>query len=335
MLACGKQGAKVRARMRQARRLPEGLSLIELLVSIAIGVVLAFAAVNLFLQSKLAYLQDQELARLQENGRYALRYLSHELSMAGFLATELPGRRVGALESGSPCFDYLMNTATPVEHLDNVTVNGASAGTAPGLPPDCLVAGKHQAGSDLVLVRRTADTPSIVAGEQRGATDPDNIYLQIPMDTGLPGLQRGGGTAPGASLWEYLPQVLFLRRYSMAPSDRVPALCRKRPGRSSNRMAPTECLVEGVENMQIEFGIDETGDRRPDRFDPRPAPGAMGAAVAARIYLLLRSVHPVVGHLDNRFYQLGSTRVPAANDRHVRRVMQTTVLLRNVGVFRS
>jgi type IV pilus assembly protein PilW len=329
------QMANIQSRVgRQANRGGRGLSLIELLVSITIGVVLAFAAVNLFLQSKLAYLQDQELARLQENGRYALRYLSHELSMAGFLATEVPGRRVSASESGSQCFDHLMNTATSVEHLDDVSANGTPAGAGPGLPLDCLVAGKLQAGSDLVLVRRTADTPSIFQGEPRGATDPNNIYLRIPMDTGVPGLQRGVGTVPGASLWEYVPQVLFLRRYSVVPGDGVPALCRKRLGRSSNGMAPTECLVEGVENMQIEFGIDETGDRRPDRFDPQPAPDEMAAAVAARIYLLLRSVHPVVGHLDSRFYQLGSHRISAANDSHFRRVMQTTVLLRNTGVFR-
>ena len=86
--------------------------------------------------------------------------------------------------------------------------------------------------------------------------------------------------------------------------------------------------------MQIEFGIDETGDRRPDRFDPHPDQVAMAGAVAARVYLLLRSVQPVVGQLDDRFYQLGSKRVPAANDRYFRRVMQTTVLLRNAGVFR-
>ncbi len=61
----------------------QGLSLVELLVAIAIGVVLAFGAMNLLLSSKRSYLQAEELARLQENGRHALRYLSYELTMAG------------------------------------------------------------------------------------------------------------------------------------------------------------------------------------------------------------------------------------------------------------
>jgi len=318
-----------------AGRWQQGLSLIELLVSIAIGVVLAFAAVNLLLQSKLAYLQDEELARLQENGRYALRSLSHELSMAGFLATELPGRRVATAASGSRCFDYLMNTVTPLEHLDNVTVNGVSAGSGPGLPPDCLVAGTYRRGTDLLLVRRTADAPAIYLGEQRAALDPEDIYLRLPLASGAPSLQRGSGPSARSSLWEYMPQLLFIRNYSLVRGDAVPALCRKRLGRSSNRMAPSECLVEGIENMQIEFGLDESGDRQADRFDPQPGPAELATAVTARIYLLIRSVHPMVGHINDRIYQLGSTRVPAANDGHFRRVMQTTVLFRNTGGFRS
>lgn len=304
-------------------------------MSIAIGVVLAFAAVNLLLQSKLAYLQDDELARLQENGRYALRYLSHELSMAGFLATELPGLQVEPSESGSRCFDYLMNILTPLEHFDNVTVNGVPAGAGPGLPPDCLVAGTYRVGADLLLVRRTADAPAIYRGEQRAALDPEDIYLRLPMDSGAPGWQRGNVPAVRASLWEYVPQLLFVRNYSLVRGDAVPTLCRKRLGRSSNRMAPSECLVEGIENMQIEFGIDESGDRQADRFDPQPGPAELATAVAARIYLLIRSVRPMVGHRDDKFYQLGSTRVPPANDGYFRRVMQTTVLLRNTGAFRS
>ena len=68
-----------------------GLSLVELLLALALGVVLSFGAMNLLLYSKRSFFEAQELARLQENGRHALRYLSHELTMAGYLATRLPG----------------------------------------------------------------------------------------------------------------------------------------------------------------------------------------------------------------------------------------------------
>jgi Tfp pilus assembly protein PilE len=311
-----------------------GLSLVELLVAIAIGVVLSFGAMNLVLQSKKSYLRSEQLARMQENGRHALRYLSYELSMAGYLATQLPRTAISSSESGSACFDHLMLTATPLEHVNNVLASGKPGSGGWSLPADCPVAGRHQPGSDLLLVRRTASFPTVADGKRLGDTDPESLYLEQAGPYATLRLGRGDAIAATGELWEYLPQLLFLRNYSAVSGDGVPALCRKRPGRSSNRMAPTQCLVEGIEQLQLEFGIDETGDQLADRFEVAPSPSGLRAAVAVRIYLLVRSLHPVAGYTDTRSYTLGSTRLAAPNDGYYRRLMQTTVLLRNNGSFR-
>jgi type IV pilus assembly protein PilW len=329
------------ARMRGARwpGRCRGLSLVELLVALAIGVVLCFGAMNLLLHSKLSYLEAEELARLQENGRHALRYISYELAMAGHLAALLPVTRVPPVESGSPCFDHLMQTQWAVEHLNDVNSAGEPGAGGPGLPADCLLAGRHIPATDILLTRRSASAPA-ATGAVPGAevpgvgVDADDLYLLAAPDYASYQLQRGGaGLQARGELWEYLPQVLFLRNYSHSVGDGVPALCRKRLGRSANGMAPTECLVEGVENLQLEFGIDDDGDHLPDRYAVAPDAAQLQAAVAARIYLLLRSIHPLPGHSDDRAYALGSRRVEAARDGHYRRLMQTTVLLRNQGGF--
>lgn len=312
-----------------------GLSLVELLVALALGVVLSFGAMNVLLFSKRSFFEAEELARLQENGRHALRYISRELTMAGYLATRLPGTAAEALESGSPCFDYLMATARPVEHVNDVSRAGETT-SGGNLPADCLAAGKHLAGTDLLLIRRTVSAPVVAQGERRGTVDAEAIYLHDVPGSGRPLLQRGGSAITAASeLWEYVPQVLFLRNYSVASDDAVPALCRKRQGRSANRMAPIQCLVEGIENLQLEFGIDDDGDMQPDRFEAAPDAAELAAAVAARIYLLVRSVHPVPGYVDDRSYTLGRTRVEPTLDAYYRRLMQTTVVLRNHSFARS
>ncbi len=311
-----------------------GLSLVELLVALAIGVVLCFGAMNLLLHSKLSYLEAEELARLQENGRHAMRYLTYELAMAGHLAALLPATRVPPVESGSPCFDHLMQTQRALEHLDDVNTAGEPGAGGPGLPADCLLAGRHIPGSDILLTRRSASAPAAVGAVPGSSVNADDLYLLAAPDYASYQLQRGGaGLQARGELWEYLPQVLFLRNYSRSVGDGVPALCRKRLGRSANGMAPTECLVEGVENLQLEFGIDDDGDQFPDRYEPAPDAAQLQTAVAARIYLLLRSIHPLPGHRDQRSYSLGRRQVAAAGDGHYRRLMQTTVLLRNQGGF--
>jgi prepilin-type N-terminal cleavage/methylation domain-containing protein len=311
-----------------------GLSLVELLVSLAIGAVLSFAVTHFLLGSKLSFLQSDELARLQENGAYALRLLTHELAMAGHLGNELPGSGIATALGGSDCFEFLLDTAAPLFHVNDVNANGAAASGGSAPPADCLLSRQHQAGTDILVVRRASGTALVAAGEVRGSADTDALYLRSgPEDTAAV-LRRGAQAREAGDLWEYIPAIFFLRRYSRYPGDNVPALCRKRPGRTSGRMAPAECLVEGIENLQLEFGIDDDGDLQADRFERAPAPADLSRAVAARIFLLVRSIHPVPGHTDANSYLLAGNWIPAAGDGHYRRVMQATVLLRNNPVFR-
>ena len=73
----------------------QGISLIELMIALSIGVFLTLGAVSLFLHSYTSFLQDEETARLQENGRWALRLVSREISTAGFFGGMLDPSGIG------------------------------------------------------------------------------------------------------------------------------------------------------------------------------------------------------------------------------------------------
>ena len=317
-------------------RAQAGFSLIELMIAILLGFVLSFAAANLFLQAKVSYLEDEEYARLQENGRYALRLVGRELSMAGFLGGVFRGENISTALSGSTCYNYLMDTDVPFEHHNDVTANGVGVPNEPVMPSTCLTstAGDHQAGTDMLVARRTADLPHVVEGTvQAGMTIEDaDLYLRKEEYNESLTLVNGTQTNHGGlnvDVWQYHPQMLFVRDWSRANTDGIPALCRKRLPAMN-----TECLVEGVENLQVEFGVDDDGDLQVDRFVDSPSSTNMDSVLAARIYLLMRSVNEVAGYTNDRAYTLGSTAVAAANDGFYRRVFQTTVLLRNSKVYK-
>jgi type IV pilus assembly protein PilW len=67
------------------RRMMQGLSLIEILIALAIGSLLVLGLVEVFAASRTAYQLSTGLARVQENGRFALDYLQRDLRMAGHL----------------------------------------------------------------------------------------------------------------------------------------------------------------------------------------------------------------------------------------------------------
>lgn len=63
----------------------KGLSLIELMVAMLIGLILIAGIGNIFIDSKRTYSFQQGLARIQENGRMALEFLGRDIRMAGYM----------------------------------------------------------------------------------------------------------------------------------------------------------------------------------------------------------------------------------------------------------
>jgi type IV pilus assembly protein PilW len=101
----------------------------------------------------------------------------------------------------------------------------------------------------------------------------------------------------------------------------------------------TMAVAEGVENLQVEFGVDTDNDGQPDNFVTNGSgvingvlPNVWQNVVAARVHLLTRSTQPTAGFTDTRTYQLGpDVAIAAPADGNKRTLMTTTVRLNNVG----
>ena len=106
--------------------------------------------------------------------------------------------------------------------------------------------------------------------------------------------------------------------------------------RVHNGGAPME-LIEGVEQMQILYGMDTSGDQVADTYVNAADVGAANwiNVVSVRLALLMRTsdqnnqIEP-----DTKSHSLlgaGGVTVAAANDYHRRRVFTTTIQIRNRG----
>ena len=61
-----------------------GLTLIELMVALAIGAFLMLGAITVFMQGRTTFRVTESVARLQENGRFALDRLEPDIRMAHY-----------------------------------------------------------------------------------------------------------------------------------------------------------------------------------------------------------------------------------------------------------
>jgi len=62
----------------------QGFTLVELMVSVVISLVLVLFVSSLFISSKGSYRINDDNARLQEDGRYAMALIGRNLMQAGF-----------------------------------------------------------------------------------------------------------------------------------------------------------------------------------------------------------------------------------------------------------
>lgn len=313
--------------------LRSGVTLVELMIAVALGSVLCLGVATLIIKSQSAYVRDEQTARLRENGSYALRLLSRELSMAGYFGTFLPSEIATDLPQVSGCFRYFLPAASSLEHFDDLDRNGGSL-TGTGIPAECAQGGYYQAGSDSLLLRRTLDAPHTLWGRQFAPVEPSALYLRADR-SGVVLVQ--GQWEPGSSvgLWQYHPQLLFVRRYSRRTGDGIPTLCRVRVSPTGLRLAPVECLVEGVEMLQLQYGLDTDGDMRADRYVSVPSEAEEPQVMLARIFLLVRAVLPTAGYRNQNLYRVGASVFQAPGDGFMRRLYSASVLMRNSDVFRG
>jgi len=318
-----------------------GISLIELLVSLLLGMFLSAGIVVTYLESKRNYAMEEEMARIQENGRYSLSLLKRELMLAGFFGGYLAPEEITATAINSDCAsgNWALNASSAIELTNNHDAD-ADPQTNMGTTLTCLDGAEIQANTDVLAIKRTAGEPSLrngVLADSYVSSADQKWYLRI-VDYGdvlewnklaASDLQDPNGpAAPGVnvSYWEAYSKIFFIRNYSQDPTDGIPTLCTQ--SLEGDDMTE-QCLVEGIEELQVEFGIDTDIDGIANVYKPAPSSTEMANAVVARIYLLVRSRDSQSGYTNTKTYQLGQRTVTAANDGFLRRVFSTTVGIRN------
>ncbi|GAB5452673.1 MAG: hypothetical protein Hals2KO_30010 [Halioglobus sp.] len=323
---------------RVQRSAQSGLSLVELLVAMALGVMLSGGAIGAYMASKQQYLYDDQLARVQENGRYAVSLLQRELSMAGFYAGLVSTTELGDGSVGVDCnsLGWALHTQFPLDVVDNHRGSGVPT-TQHSVPLTCVNGSRVVDGSDVIAVKRSAAEASLSGGVPRAGLTLSRVSRwHMRLEPGAEPLWQQlrpadlpavGVSNPAHAYWEARASVLYLRDYAQSPGDNLPTLCAEV---LAGDAMTSRCFVEGVEDLQLEVGVDSDGDGVVNVYRMNPSAADLRAAVVVRAHLLLRSLHTVPGARLEKTYYLGSKEVRPGADGFLRRVFSTTVRLQNL-----
>jgi type IV pilus assembly protein PilW len=313
-----------------------GLGLVELMIAMTLSLLLSVAVITVFTTNSRSFNQDENILRMQDDARHALREIAFELSMAGHYADLLiPGSVTpdDSLTLTTDCGpigadDWMYETvlAGTSQSLSVVAVDNATGADA-AANFSCINAGEFEDGTDIVSVKRVAGIREVTPKNGR-------VYLRTNGTVGLL-FQEPMMGAPAIAIpapradWEYRPNIFFIRNYADAPGDGVPTLCRKTLSGATPAMT-TECIATGIEDLQVEYGIDTSDDGNANVFLPDPTIAQMQTVVSARIFVLARTLENDIRYDNDKTYNVSNAAAFAPDDGFHRRVVSTTVTIQNI-----
>jgi type IV pilus assembly protein PilW len=310
-----------------------GVTLVELMVALSIGAFLMIGAVQVYNQSREAYVINESIARVQETAQFALDTIEADLRMASNWGQNSRGDAVegrsidgdanplGLPAPGGCGATWALDLTRPIIGSDNSYTLA------------CGPTGLAQNNSDVITIRRASRDPAPADGN-RLQIQTTRVQGELFVDTDIP-----AGFDPLASATHNL---LVNSYYVAATSDLIPGVpTLRRKSLTTMGGAPAiedQEVAPGVENLQIQFGVDVDRDNSVDRYvnpgDPilNPTSGAFIPAarvLTARVWLVVRSVDREPGIIDERNYQPGNVNLGVPNDDFRRMQVSKTILLRN------
>jgi type IV pilus assembly protein PilW len=288
---------RLKTAVRQA-----GLSLVELMVGLTIGLFLTLGLFTLISNTSNAFKVQDDFARMQDNATTAMRFISTSLRMAGFYGyaqdSNVINTTFGAVNTTSDCgsatntpiSNWALELRLPVFGLAGLTL--ANVNTV--IP--CILAANYLdvPGGQQILVTRGAlgyripdpngdgDLSDGIASQRNYTT---TVYVQADPGEGLIFYGANFTTLKGAGrtrslpngrdidIFEYATHVYYIRpcsRFAAATTTCTAAADDGRPiptlvrQELSGSVMTEVPLTEGIERMALLYGIDNSPAGAPD-----------------------------------------------------------------------
>lgn len=271
-----------------------GFTLVELMVSMVIGLLIVLALVTLLIN---VTRNNTEMAKTNsqiENGRFAMQLIQNDLVHAGFWGGFVPqfddlSFATAPVDAPSatvpnPCLAYSAPWTAAYKN-DIIGISTQAYGATPPSGTGCVTnfATNKKANTDVLVVRHTetclpgvGNCEADTAGKlylQASLCELENATPYVLDTTGFTLHKRtcvGTGTPPAlpitstdfADKRKFISNIYYIRDYAVTAGDGIPTLMRSQFDLAAGTLAhqAAEPLIEGIEGFSVEFGIDNVSD---------------------------------------------------------------------------
>ena len=323
-----------------------GRSLVELMVAITIAVILLAGVIEVFISAKQGYRIQESTSILQENARFAMRDLNRYINMADYwggvegedvvLHADLDDHYSAR---GNCDFAWAMDPQAGVFGYDGNS-------TAPG-PTDCLPS-NYVPNTDVLVIRSGIPDDYAPTADLEDDTNTDldehgAVYVRSLVGAGGFMFHRStvadaksrisGSDDEGIFNHRFELAILYLADFDVGGTTMPTLSVLDLDTRSGKAALWPYQLVEGVEQMQLSYGIDLDGDSGADIWKNATAVTAdeWDDVIIIRVGLMVRG-RALDDFTDTTTYAMPgdfSFTPAAANARFQRRLLVRDIQIRN------
>ena len=314
--------------MRTLHQHQQGIGLLELMISITLGLFLLSGAIGVLMSSKSSYNLNNELTWIQDNARFATNSLTRDIRMAGFYGCSTSQNYTSTLNPSAGTGWYTDFDNAVIDVVDNDPPTSATidiSGTHPFVAGDILVITDC---SQTTVFQVTGNNSNKLVHNTGSGTPGNCTKFLGGISCSSAGANR---KIFRGSEGAFVVQMKAHAYYVDEAADGTPTLYRRElVANSGNPDVSDEELVQGVENIQVVYGYDSDADGNANRYvnaDDVPV-ADWGNVVTVRIHLLLRSFQQAATE-PQEFRFVGADYMPV--DRFLRQEFISTIDLRNKG----
>jgi type IV pilus assembly protein PilW len=346
-----------------------GMSLIELMIAVAIGLALLAGLSSLYVSTSKARAEFNKTSEQVENGRFALQSITRDIEMAGFYGRSSLQVTTASYALPDPCATTpsSMGFSTSPTLTVPLPVYGPALATT---VPACLATTlpNMKTGAEILTVSYVAGSTTATADGtnyylQRSGCETDSVSMVYSNSNSAFTLHNKAAVAGGAcsastkaELRQYVERSYYVATCDVCSgtgADTTPTL---KMAEFVNGAIQVSSLVTGIEDVHYSYGVDTDNNGSPDCYVDNPSvdnsavpacvatgyawttsPTANWANVTAvRISLLSRNLDNTASWTDTRTYDLGrAAPIPAFGDHYKRHVYSTVARIWNTGGMRE
>lgn len=289
-------------KVRQYTR-SHGFSLVELLVAMVVGLIIVSGAFSLHVASRKAQGVNEMQMDMVADARFAIDMIAYDLRHAGMWGGTNKSGLIDC-KSTNPCTVQ----SSGGENLPAATIAGDCANgryfdlSQPVFAIDddigsyttCIPSAEsYQASTDILEIHYADSNVTAAANLRAGQAYIRSNFVNGRVFVGgtQPVLESFDGNALTQNHALY-SHTYYISTFTDDSTDNIPSL--RRVALSGSAMQ-NQILISGVQDLQVQFGEDLTGDQIADRYVNPGNVTDWSAVYSAKIWLVMRSDKPQLG----------------------------------------